>query len=122
MNKTDTNNEVWEFEDLLPVMAEKLDSRTFISELCSGFKLLADPLTGLITSDSLSKNSAILGFDWMTREDAEAMVKEGDLKGNGFLNETEFCILMIRLSPGIMEDAETLLEKALHQELANSST
>jgi hypothetical protein len=38
------------------------------------------------------------------------------------LNETEFCILMVRLSPGMMEDAEAWLEKALHQELSKSST
>ncbi|KAJ7951347.1 Calcium-binding protein like [Quillaja saponaria] len=107
-----------EFEDLLPVMAEKLDVDAFVNELYGGFKLLADPEMGLITSESLRRNSAFLGMDGMSKQDAEAMVKEGDLDGDGKLNETEFCILMVRLSPGMMEDAEAWLEKALDQELS----
>ena len=31
------------------------------------------------------------------------MLSEGDLDGDGALNQTEFCILMLRLSPGLME-------------------
>ncbi|AET02007.1 putative EF-hand domain pair protein [Medicago truncatula] len=108
-----------EFEDLLPIMAEKLDVETFVSELCGGFNLLADQETGLITSESLRKNSAMLGMEGMSKEDAEAMVKQGDLDGDGKLNETEFCILMVRLSPGMMEDAETWLEKAIEEQLRN---
>ncbi|KAM7472325.1 hypothetical protein LguiA_010508 [Lonicera macranthoides] len=106
-----------EYEDLLPVMAEKLDAETFVSELCGGFRLLADPTTGLITPESLQKNSTLLGMEGMSKQDFEAMVKEGDLDGDGLLNQTEFCILMVRLSPGMMEDAETWLEKALKQHL-----
>ena len=111
-----------EFEDLLPVMAEKLDVEAFVSELCGGFKLLADPETGLITSESLKKNSALLGMEDMSKEEAEDMVKQGDLDGDGKLNETEFCILMVRLSPGMMGEAEAWLEKALEQELSKPST
>ncbi|XP_057454866.1 calcium-binding protein KIC [Lotus japonicus] len=117
-----TTMEAEEFEDLLPVMAEKLDVETFVSELCGGFKLLSDPETGLISSESLMRNSALLGMDGMTKEDAEEMVKQGDLDGDGSLNETEFCILMVRLSPGMMEDAESWLEKALEEEFRKSST
>ncbi|XAR53934.1 hypothetical protein NMG60_11028877 [Bertholletia excelsa] len=109
------------YEDLLPVMAEKLDGDTFISELCGGFRVLADQETGLITSESLRKNSTLLGMEGMSKEDSEAMVREGDLDGDGALNETEFCILMVRLSPGMMEDAEAWLEKAIEQELHRSS-
>ncbi|KAI4355272.1 hypothetical protein L6164_004062 [Bauhinia variegata] len=111
-----------EFEDLLPVMAEKLDVEAFVSELCAGFKLLSDPETGLITSESLRCNSALLGMQGMSKDEAEAMVKQGDLDGDGKLNETEFCILMVRLSPGMMEHAEEWLEKALEEELRKSST
>ncbi|TKY61233.1 Calcium-binding protein KIC [Spatholobus suberectus] len=111
-----------EFEDLLPAMAEKLDVETFVSELCGGFKLLADPEMGLITGESLMRNSALLGMDGMSKEDAEAMVRQGDLDGDGKLSETEFCILMVRLSPGMMEDAEAWLHKVLQQELTKSST
>ena len=120
--KGTTTMEAEEFEDLLPVMAEKLDVETFVSELCGGFKLLADPEKGLITSESLRRNSALLGMDGMSKEDAEAMVRQGDLDGDGKLNETEFCILMVRLSPWMMEDAEAWLEKALEEELRKSST
>lgn len=109
-----------EFEDLLPLMAEKLDVESFVSELCGGFKLLSDPETGLITSQSLLTNSALLGMEGMSMEDADAMVRQGDLDGDGKLNQTEFCILMVRLSPGIMEHAEAWLEKAIHQELTKS--
>ncbi|ESW07274.1 hypothetical protein PHAVU_010G116000 [Phaseolus vulgaris] len=111
-----------EFEDLLPVMAEKLDVESFVSELCGGLKLLSDPEKGLITSESLRRNSALLGIEGMSMEDADAMVRQGDLDGDGKLNETEFCILMVRLSPGMMEDAESWLEKAIHEELRNSPT
>ncbi|KAJ7961747.1 Calcium-binding protein like [Quillaja saponaria] len=107
-----------EFEDF--VMAEKLDVEAFVNELCGGFKLLADREMGLITSESLRRNSAFLGMDGMSKEEAEAMVEEGDLDGDGKLNETEFCILMVRLSPGMMEDAEAWLEKALDQELSKN--
>lgn len=106
------------YEDLLPVMAEKLDVEAFVGELCGGFRLLSDLDRGLITPESLKQNSALLGMEGMSKEDAEAMVREGDLDGDGALNETEFCILMVRLSPGMMEDAEAWLDKALEQELS----
>ncbi|KAL9385276.1 hypothetical protein Peur_022286 [Populus x canadensis] len=110
-----------EYQDLLPVMAEKLDVKAFVSELCGGFRLLADPEKGLITSESLRRNSALLGMEGMSKEDAEAMVREGDLDGDGALNETEFCVLMVRLSPEMMQDAETWLQKALEKEPRTSS-
>jgi len=111
-----------EYEDLLTVMAEKLDVETFVAELCGGFRLLADPKKGLITSESLRKNSGLLGMEGMSKEDAEAMVREGDLDGDGTLNEMEFCILMVRLSPQMMEDAEEWLQKALDEELRARSS
>ncbi|KAG8363236.1 hypothetical protein BUALT_Bualt19G0001100 [Buddleja alternifolia] len=111
-----------EYEDLLPVMADKLDVDAFVAELCGGFRLLADPAKGLITSTSLQKNCAFLGLEGMNKQDAEAMVREGDMDGDGALNETEFCILMIRLSPGIMQDAETWLDRAIQEELQQASS
>ncbi|CAI9101093.1 OLC1v1038341C1 [Oldenlandia corymbosa var. corymbosa] len=105
------------YEDLLPVMADKLDVDSFVNELCCGFRMLADPATGLITTSSLQKNCGCLGMEEMSLEDAEAMVKEGDLDGDGALTETEFCILMVRLSPGMMQHAETWLQKAIAPEL-----
>lgn len=119
MNQTTPTTTEPEFQDLLPVMAEKLDVEAFVSELCNGFRLLADQEIGLITSESLRKNSAMLGMEGMSKEDAEAMVQQGDLDGDGKLNETEFCILMVRLSPEMMQDAETWLEKAIEEQLRN---
>lgn len=58
----------------------------------------------------------------MSKEECEAMVREGDLDQDGTLNETEFCILMVRLSPGMMRDAEAWLKKALEQELREESS
>ncbi|GFP88196.1 calcium-binding protein kic [Phtheirospermum japonicum] len=111
-----------EYQDLLPVMVDKLDVNTFVDELCGGFRILADQTKGLITAASLQKNCALLGLEGMSFDDAEAMVQEGDLDGDGALNETEFCILMVRLSPGMMEDAETCLEKAIQEELDRSAS
>lgn len=113
INKT----EEAEYEDLLPTMAEKLEAEEFISELCGGFRLLADARRGAITAESLRRNAAMMGMEGMTVEEAEAMVREGDLNGDGVLNETEFCTLMVRLSPGMMADAELWLEKAIEREI-----
>lgn len=119
----DTSSRVDEtYEDLLPVMAQKLDVEVFVAELCSGFRLLADAKKGLITAESLRRNSALLGMDGMNEHEAESMVSEGDLDGDGALNEMEFCILMVRLSPGMMEDAEVWLQKAIDQELSTNSS
>lgn len=41
-NRLETKATACEYKDLLPVMAEKLDGDTFVSELCGGFRLLAD--------------------------------------------------------------------------------
>eukprot|EP01018_Ginkgo_biloba_P011567 Gb_10402 [translate_table: standard] len=105
------------FEDFLPVMAEKLGEDEFMTELCNGFRLLADSQKGVITFDSLKKNCGLLGMDCMNDDQLRAMVEEGDLDGDGALNENEFCILMIRLSPSFMSEAEKWLEKALIHEL-----
>ncbi|KAH9304521.1 hypothetical protein KI387_008925, partial [Taxus chinensis] len=98
-------------------MAENLGGSDFMAELCNGFRLLADPQSGVINVESLRKNSAMLGVDSLTDSEIEAMVKEGDLDGDGALNEHEFCVLMIRLSPCFMNQAQKWLEKALVQEL-----
>ncbi|KAL7002318.1 hypothetical protein U1Q18_003471 [Sarracenia purpurea var. burkii] len=110
------------YEDLLAVMAEKLDVEAFMSELCGGFRLLADPDSGLITPESLRKNSMLIGMLGMSKGDSEAMVREGDIDGDGKLSAMEFCILMVRLSPEMMEDAEAWLKKAIDQELGWQSS
>ncbi|WOK92904.1 calcium-binding protein KIC-like [Canna indica] len=104
------------YEDLLPVMAEKLGAEQFVSELCKGFRVLADPSRGVITAESLHRNSALLGTARMTEEQAAEMVKEGDVDGDGALDEREFCVLMVRLSPEMMEDGVRWLEEAIAEE------
>ncbi|WOL05690.1 hypothetical protein Cni_G14419 [Canna indica] len=113
---TETETET-EYEDLLPVMAERLEAEQFVSELCGGFRLLAEADRGLITPESLRRNAAALGMEGMTADEAAAMVREGDMDGDGALNEKEFCVLMVRLSPEMMAEAEAWLEKAIESEL-----
>ncbi|KAE8681056.1 Calcium-binding protein PBP1 [Hibiscus syriacus] len=50
-----------DFEDYFPSMMERLGAEGFIGELCNGFRLLMDGQRGLITFESLKKNSVILG-------------------------------------------------------------
>ncbi|GAB2217476.1 hypothetical protein Droror1_Dr00000668 [Drosera rotundifolia] len=111
------NNHDQNFEDMLPAMAEKLDMDAFVAELCGGFRMLADARRGVITPESLKKNAGMLGMEGMSEEEAVAMVMEGDVDGDGTLNEMEFCVLMVRLSPELMNDAEAWLERAIDQEL-----
>ncbi|KAL3519591.1 hypothetical protein ACH5RR_017740 [Cinchona calisaya] len=105
------------FEDLLPIMAEKLGGEGLITELCNGFQLLMDGKKGLITFDSLKKNSSFLGLQDFQDDEIRSMIKQGDSDGDGALNQLEFCILMFRLSPELMDGAGTLLEEAFLQDL-----
>jgi calcium-binding protein KIC and related proteins len=103
-----------EYEDLLPVMGERLGVAGLLAELRAGFRLLADGERGAITPDSLRRGAAAaLGVAGMAHADAAAMVREGDADGDGALSEAEFCVLMVRLSPGFMADAEAWLADAI---------
>ena len=72
---------------------------------------------GLITFDSVKQNAAVLGLQDLTDDDLMNMLREGDLDGDGALNQMEFCVLMFRLSPDLMEQSQFLLEEALQQDL-----
>ncbi|XVE80257.1 hypothetical protein DITRI_Ditri14bG0125300 [Diplodiscus trichospermus] len=111
-----TNFSLVGFEDFLPVMADKLGGDGLIGELCNGFNLLMDSEKGVITFDSLKKNSALLGLQDLTDDDLRSMIKEGDFDGDGALNQMEFCVLMFRLSPELMEASRFLFQEALEQE------
>ncbi|KAI9385928.1 hypothetical protein POPTR_011G129100v4 [Populus trichocarpa] len=104
------------FEDFLPLMANKLGGDGLVGELCNGFNLLVDSEKGVITFDSLKKNSALLGLQDLSDDDLRCMLREGDFDGDGALNQMEFCVLMFRLSPELMEESQFLLEEALLQE------
>eukprot|EP00246_Nothoceros_aenigmaticus_P007076 TRINITY_DN20688_c0_g1_i1.p1 TRINITY_DN20688_c0_g1~~TRINITY_DN20688_c0_g1_i1.p1 ORF type:complete len:136 (+),score=27.04 TRINITY_DN20688_c0_g1_i1:411-818(+) len=108
-----------EFQDFLPIMAQKLSEQEFLEELCNGFRLLADPRSGTITFASLKKNARWLGLEGMTDSELKAMIQEGDADGDGALNEHEFCVLMIRTSPTLLSQAQNWLDDALEAELAD---
>ncbi|KAK7290957.1 hypothetical protein RIF29_05766 [Crotalaria pallida] len=110
---------VIDFEDLLPMIANKLGGEGLINELCNGFQLLMDKDKGVITLDSLRNNSALLGLQDLKEDELVSMMREGDLDGDGALTQMEFCVLMFRLSPRLMEESWFLLEDALHQQLNN---
>nr|CAD1844506.1 unnamed protein product [Ananas comosus var. bracteatus] len=75
-----------EYEDLMAVMAERLDAEEFMQELRAGFRVLAEEGRGVITAESLRRRAReVLGLEGMTAEEAEAMVREGDLDGDGAL-------------------------------------
>ncbi|KAL8088115.1 calcium-binding protein PBP1-like [Apium graveolens] len=109
-----------DFQDMLPTMADKLGGDGLIKELCNGFKLLMDKETQVITFESLKKHSALLGLQDLSDDELMSMLREGDVNDDGVLDEMEFCVLMFRLSPELMQESEVWLEEALQQELASS--
>jgi len=87
-----------QFQDFLPLMVRKLGVEGLIQELCKGFQLLMDPSTGKITFQSLKRNASRLGLGELRDDELLEMMREGDL------DQMEFCILMVRLSPELMEE------------------
>ncbi|MCL7051318.1 hypothetical protein MKW94_001699 [Papaver nudicaule] len=93
-----------DFQNYLPTMADKLGGEGLIGELCNGFQLLMD------------QENAHLGLQGLSDDELRSMLREGDMDGDGALNQMEFCVLMFRLSPDLMEESEMWLEEALQQE------
>lgn len=93
-----------QFQDFLPLMARKLGVEGLIQELCKGFQLLMEPRAGKITIRSLKQSAARLGLGQLQDDELLEMMKEGDLDEDGALDQMEFCILMVRLSPDLMEE------------------
>ncbi|KAI4333759.1 hypothetical protein L6164_018527 [Bauhinia variegata] len=98
----------WHFQDYFPSMIARMGAEGFIGELINGFRLLMDVNKGLITFESLKMNSFLLGVDNMGDDEIVYMLMEGDLDGDGALSQMEFCILMFRLSPGLMMDGPNI--------------
>ncbi|KAL6873806.1 hypothetical protein ACP4OV_013888 [Aristida adscensionis] len=103
------------FEDYLPVMAERLGEEGLMEELAAGFRLLMDPALGLITFDSLRRSAPLLGLGAMSDAELRGMLAEGDADGDGALSEMEFCVLMVRLSPDLMDAPRRWLDDAVAQ-------
>ncbi|XP_059664629.1 calcium-binding protein PBP1-like [Cornus florida] len=99
------------FEDYFPSMIERLGSDGFMGELCNGFCLLMDVEKGLITFESLRRCTFLLGLNEMGDDEIVYMLREGDLDGDGALNQMEFCILMFRLSPGLMDGSHRWMDE-----------
>ncbi|KAK7272486.1 hypothetical protein RJT34_29106 [Clitoria ternatea] len=93
---------ILDFEDYFPSMIARLGAEGFIEELCNGFRLLMDVNRGVITFESLKMNCLLLGLE-VRDDELLCMLMEGDLDGDGALSQMEFCILMFRLSPCLMD-------------------
>ncbi|PSR98541.1 Calcium-binding protein [Actinidia chinensis var. chinensis] len=106
------------FEDFFPSMVQRLGAEGFMDELCNGFRLLMDEEKGVITFESLKKNSvSMLGLKDMSNDELMCMLREGDLDGDGCLNQMEFCVLMFRLSPELMKGSRRWIEEVVMNEL-----
>ncbi|KAF7805847.1 calcium-binding protein PBP1-like [Senna tora] len=105
------------FEDLLPMMADKLGGEGLIKELCNGFELLMDKEKGVITLESLRTNSALLGLHELKEDELVMMMKEADLDGDGALTQMDFCVLMFRLSPDLINHCCFYLDQPLQDQL-----
>ncbi|KAJ4956689.1 hypothetical protein NE237_013472 [Protea cynaroides] len=101
-------------------MVDKLGGDGLIEELCNGFQLLMDKDKGLITFESLKRNSSLLGLQDLRDDELLSMIREGDSDGDGALNQMEFCVLMFRLSPELMQSSKRWLEEAMVNELLGS--
>ncbi|CAL0322679.1 unnamed protein product [Lupinus luteus] len=110
-----------DFEDLLPMIANKLGFDGLINELCNGFQLLMDKDKGVITLDSLRNNSILLGLYDLEEDELVSMMREGDIDGDGALSQMEFCVLMFRLSPQLMEESWFWIEDAIHEQFNDHS-
>ncbi|KAL6999418.1 hypothetical protein U1Q18_052362 [Sarracenia purpurea var. burkii] len=106
LSRSMATNDPLLFEDYFPSMVERLGTDGFMGELCNGFRLLMDVEKGLITFESLKMNTLLLGLQELRDDDLVFMLAEGDLDGDGALNRMEFCILMFRLSPGLMDGSK----------------
>jgi len=98
-------------------MAGKLGGEGLIEEICKGFELLMDKDKGVITFESLRRNaSTVLGLGDLTDDDVRYMINEGDFDRDGALNQMEFCVLMFRLSPELMEASRCVVTEVIEEE------
>lgn len=65
----------------------------------------------------IEEELGVLGLDSMTDSELGAMMQDGDLDGDETLSEHELCVLMIRLSPSLMDEAYKWLHNTLLNDL-----
>ncbi|GFY91764.1 calcium-binding EF-hand family protein [Actinidia rufa] len=71
---------------------------------------------GLVTFESLKRNSVLLGLQDFGEDGLRNIIREGDLDSDGTLNQMEFCLLMFRMSPQLMSGAEKFLDEGFLQD------
>ncbi|CAN4102828.1 unnamed protein product [Withania somnifera] len=60
--------------------------------------------------ERLGRNTMNLGLNDLRDDELICMLTEGDLDGDGAFNQMEFCILMFRLSPGLMDGSKKYMD------------
>ncbi|KAG7534215.1 EF-hand domain [Arabidopsis thaliana x Arabidopsis arenosa] len=62
-----------------------------------------------------------LGGEDLTDDDVRCMINEGDCDRDGALNQMEFCVLMFRLSPELMEASRCVVTEVIEEEFSDYS-
>ncbi|KAF6153893.1 hypothetical protein GIB67_023670 [Kingdonia uniflora] len=97
------------FHDFFSFMLDKMGAQGFMKELSNGYQFLMDKDKWVITFDSLKRNVTYLGLQDLRDDELMCMLKERDLDGDGALNQMEFCILIFRLSPGLIRESKKIV-------------
>ncbi|KAG8078161.1 hypothetical protein GUJ93_ZPchr0007g4795 [Zizania palustris] len=73
-----------------------------------------EPGAGKITFQSPRRNAAMLGLGELRDDELSDMIREGDIDGDGALDQMEFCILIVRLSPELMHMMPSVFFRGCH--------
>ena len=95
LNEVDNDgNGVIDFPEFLEMMAKKVSNTSSEKELVEAFKVFDKDGNGFITSKELKHVMTNLG-EKLTIEEAEEMIGEADLDGDGQINYEEFVKMMM---------------------------
>ncbi|XP_075240188.1 calmodulin-alpha-like [Convolutriloba macropyga] len=94
INEVDADgNGLIDFEEFLEMMSRKAAEGDEEEEIKEAFKVFDQDGNGLIDRDELKNIMLNLG-ERLTDEECDAMIREADLDGDGFVNLDEFIIMM----------------------------
>ncbi|KAI5680213.1 hypothetical protein M9H77_01440 [Catharanthus roseus] len=85
------------FEDFLNIMATKMKENNVVEELKEAFKVFDRDQDGFISANELRNVMINLG-ERLTDEEAEQMIREADLDGDGLVSYDEFVRMMMASS------------------------